>query len=102
MKTLLKWLVGVFILWLPFSIGAILSIPITFWAIFTNQEYAKQCLKAQDKLTAALFGWGGDYTVSAECGSRQKDCKLCKMLCAFLNKLQPGHCEGAAKNEGLI
>jgi len=94
-------LVAIFVLWLPFSIAALCSVPIVLWAVFSAQGYAKECLKAQDKLMAALFGWGGDYTVSAECGSRRKDCLICTVICRLLSIIQPGHCEGAAKNEGL-
>ena len=101
MRTALLILVAVFVLWLPFSIASLLSVPIVLAAVFTSRGYAKDCLRAQDKLMAALLGWGGAYTVSAECGSRRKDCRFCTLVCRALNLIQPGHCEGAAKNEGL-
>jgi hypothetical protein len=96
------YLVAVFALWLPFSIAALVSIPVVLWSVFTNTSYAKDCLRAQDKLMAALFGWGGMYTVSAECGSTRKDCRLCRAICGLLNFIQPGHCVGAAANEGKL
>lgn len=54
-----------------------------------------------DRLGAAVMGWGGDYTISAECGSRRAGCRFCRVVCRVLNLVQPGHCVGAAKNEGL-
>jgi hypothetical protein len=102
MKTLIIILVAIFVLWLPFSLASISSVFIAFWAVFSDQNYAKDILRTQDKLMSALFGWGGEYTVSAECGSRRRNCVFCKSICKILNFIQPGHCEGAAKNEGLI
>lgn len=101
MKALAVIVVAVFVLWLPFSVAAIASVGIALWAVFSDQAYAKDILRSQDKLMAALLGWGGDYTVSAECGSRQAGCRFCRMVCRLLNVIQPGHCEGAARNEGL-
>lgn len=102
MKTLALLFVAIFVLWLPFSVASIASVGVAVWAVFSDRNYAKDILRSQDKLMAALFGWGGEHTVSAECGSRQADCKFCIYVCKLLNLIQPGHCEGAAKNEGLI
>lgn len=102
MKALVVILVAILVLWFPFSIASLLSIPVTFWAMFSNIDYARNLLRAQDKLAAALMGWSGYNTVSAECGARETTCKFCTILCKFLNVIQKGHCEGAAKNEGLI
>lgn len=101
MKVARTILVAVFVLWLPFSVASIASVGIALWAVFSDQAYAKDILRAQDKLMAALLGWGGAYTVSAECGSRQAGCRFCRAVCRLLDFIQPGHCEGAAKNEGL-
>ncbi len=94
--------VSLVLLWLPFSITAIAAIPVSLIAILQfNYVYAKDVLRAMDKLGAAVFGWGGDHTVSAECGSTHSGCVFCRVVCALLNLVQPGHCAGAAKNEGL-
>lgn len=90
------------LLWLPFSAACLAAIPVALWAVLAEENvYAKDLLRAMDKVMAALLGWGGRYTVSAECGSRQSACAFCKLVCWLLNKLDPGHCEGAAKREGL-
>ena len=100
MKSVLRVLVALFILWLPFSLAVLLAIPVSLVAVFIEWGYAKKILKAKDRVFAALIGWSGDYTVSAECGS-SKDCAFCKAVCWLLNWIDPGHCEGAAKREGL-
>lgn len=90
------------LLWLPFSLSCLLAIPLALWAVLTEESaYAKDLLRAMDKVMAALLGWGGRYTVSAECGSRRAGCRFCKLACWLLNKIDPGHCEGAARREGL-
>ena len=101
MKLALTIVVAIFMLWLPFSLAAVASVLVALWAVFSDQHYAKDILRAQDKLMAALLGWGGDHTVSAECGSRQAGCRFCQAACRLLDLIQPGHCAGAAKNEGL-
>lgn len=93
------FVVALLLLWLPFSIAAVLAIPVALWALVTEEwEYAKNILRAMDCTTAALFGRSGRYTVSAECGA--SDCVACRLLCRFLDLIQPGHCAGAAKREG--
>ncbi len=94
----MKILVALFVLWLPFSIVAILSVPISLIALITDEwPYAKKVLKAMDKLMAAILGWDGTYTISAECG--RSSCTFCNVICWILNKIQPGHCVGAAERE---
>ena len=52
-----------------------------------------------DKTLAAVLGFSGFFTLSAECGvSNEKPWVWLRWL---LDRIQPGHCEGAAKNEGL-
>lgn len=92
-------LVALLVLWVPFSFAAIVAIPVSLVAVFTEWEYAKNILRAKDKMAAALLGWSGRYTISAECW--KSECRLCKFVCAFLDLIQPGHCAGAAKREGL-
>lgn len=95
----MKYVVAILILWLPFSLSAIIAIPVSFVAVFLEWEYAKNILKAQDRTAAALLGWSGEYTISAECG--RSDCRLCKLVCRLLDVIQPGHCKGAAEREGV-
>lgn len=99
MKVFARFMVAFFVLWVPFSIAALVAIPVSLFALVFEWEYAKNILRAKDKLAAALLGWSGKYTVSAECGV--SDCKACKAVCWLLNFLDPGHCEGAAKKEGI-
>lgn len=49
---------------------------------------------------AAVCGFSGFFTLSAECGASSE--KPWTLLRWVLDKIQPSHCEGAAKNEGLI
>lgn len=90
------------VLWLPFSVTAILAVVLAPLALLVDEwTYGKDLLRAMDKLGAALLGWGGKYTVSAECGSRKAECSLCRFVCRLLHLVDPGHCEGAAKREGI-
>jgi hypothetical protein len=94
-------IVALLVLWLPFSLTAILAILLSPLALLMDEwTYGKDLLRAMDKLGAALLGWGGRYTVSAECGSRKAECRLCRFICPLLNVIDPGHCKGAAKREG--
>jgi hypothetical protein len=95
-----KLLAALLILWLPLSLAAIVAIPVSLVAVFIEWEYAKNILRAKDKLAAALLGWSGQHTISAECGA--SECKLCRAVCALLNMIDNGHCEGASRREGKI
>lgn len=97
----MKIVAALIVLWIPFSVAALVAIPVSLFAVFMEWGYAKNILRAKDKLAASLIGWSGNNTVSAECGARP-DCRICSMLCRFLDLIQPGHCLGAAKKEGLI
>lgn len=94
----MKILVAIFVLWLPFSLGALAAIVVAFWAIFFDWGYAKKLLKLLDKLCAGVLGFSGEYTISAECG--RAECRFCKVVCWLLDFIQPGHCKGAAEREG--
>lgn len=96
-------LVALFVLWLPFSIAALLAIPVALVAIFQEDEerYAKDVLGAMDRVGAALVGWGYKYTISARCGATHSGCAFCRGVCWLLDLIDPGHCKGAAKHEGL-
>lgn len=101
MKPLAIKLALILVLWLPFSLGAIASIVLSLWAILAEEnEYGKNVLRAMDKTLAAVLGFSGYYTLSAECGIAPE--APWTHLRWLLNKIQAGHCEGAAKNEGLI
>lgn len=98
----MRLVVAFFLLWLPFSAACLLAIPLALWAVLVDESaYAKDLLRAMDKVMAALLGWGGRYTVSAECGSRRSGCRFCRWMCGVLNRIDPGHCSGAAQREGL-
>ena len=94
----MKILVALLVLWLPFSLAAIIAIPVSLVAVFLEWDYAKNILRAKDKLAAALLGWDGRRTLSAECGA--SDCRFCRAICWTLNWIDHGHCAGAAAREG--
>jgi len=97
----IKKLAFITILWLPFSIGAIAAIIVSLIAILLNEvRYGKDVLRAMDKLLAAVLGFSGFYTLSAECGIATT--APWNQLRYALDLLQKDHCIGAAKNEGLI
>lgn len=89
-------------LWIPFSIASIVAVLVAPVAVMLDRwAYAKDLGRGMDRLMAAVLGWGGDYTVSAECGSRRAGCRFCRLVCRLLDLVQPGHCAGAAKHEEL-
>lgn len=91
----------ILVLWLPFSIGCLVAIPVSLFAILVEENtYAKNCLRAMDKTLAAVLGFSGYFTLSAECGVAFS--APWNQLRYLLNLIQPGHCEGAAKKEGLL
>lgn len=101
MREFLKKLAVSLVLWLPFAVGAVASILTSLWAIWTDENtYGKNVLRAMDKTLAAVLGFGGYFTLSAECGVATS--APWTWLRKLLNKIQAGHCEGAAKNEGLL
>lgn len=56
-----------------------------------------------DKRIAWLLRWGGQYTISAECGSRRSRCPLCGLVRRLFALLgDPEHCERHAREDGLI
>lgn len=97
----MKKLAIILVLWLPFSLGCIASIFTSLFAIAMEEnEYGKNVLRAMDKVLAATLGFSGYFTLSAECGVATK--APWTWLRWALDKIQAGHCLGAAKNEGLI
>lgn len=97
----MKKLALILVLWLPFSIGCLAAIFVSLAAILLEENtYGKDVLRAMDKLLAAVLGFSGHFTLSAECGVATTAPWV--QLRWLLDKIQAGHCEGAAKNEGLI
>lgn len=94
----------IIILWIPFSIAVAVSSIVTLAVILfgskdEQQGYGKNVLRAMDKVLAAVFGFSGSYTFSAECGVAKS--RPWTWVRWILDKIQTGHCEGAAKKEGL-
>lgn len=91
----------ILILWLPFSLGCLAAILVSLFAIiFEHNTYGKNVLRAMDKVLAAVLGFSGYFTLSAECGIAT--IQPWTTLRWLLDKIQAGHCEGAARNEGLL
>lgn len=99
------------VLWLPFTLAGIGAAVISFTVVsFGNhdqqQGYGKDVLRAMDKVLAAVLGYSGQYTTSAELGvddpARNRFGFRFAALRWLLDKIQPGHCVGAAVNEGLL
>ena len=96
----MKKLALILVLWLPFTMGALASIVTSLIAIlFDRNAYGKDVLRAMDKTLAAVLGFGGYFTLSAECGVSTR--QPWRALRFMLDLIQPGHCEGAARREGL-
>ena len=88
------------LVWLSFVVAALLAIPLSLLYL-TERQYGRNVLLSMDRVMAAVLGWSGQYTVSAQCG--KSDCMLCKVVCWLLNRIDRGklgHCEDAAADEG--
>jgi hypothetical protein len=59
--------------------------------------YIDNVLMTGDRFLAALCGWSGQYTVSAECGASR--CRFCKVIRCLLGV---EHCVKAALDEGRL
>lgn len=88
----MKYLV-VPVIWLLFIVAQPLAFLLALLSLFGGTStYAGAVLHAQDKATAAFFGFSGNDTLSSEC--EKSDCRFCKILCAVLNViLEPNHCK---------
>lgn len=65
------------------------------------KRYAWNILVAIDQLANALFGGDPDETLSSRCGKRVSKCRLCRWLCQWLERIDPGHCQQSIeKDEG--
>jgi hypothetical protein len=88
------------LLWLPFAVFSIVAVVLSPFAILLEEwTYAKDLGRAMDKLGAAVMGWGGHFTISAECGRRK--CHFCTFVCWMLDFVDKGHCAGAAEREKI-
>jgi len=96
----MKKLAIILLLWVPFSIGCLLAIPASLVAIAMEENtYGKDVLRAMDKVLAAVCGFSGYFTLSAECGIAKDQPWI--GLRKILDMIQADHCEGAAIKEGL-
>ena len=92
-------LAAIVVLWFPFSISALISIPVLFVSMLLNIETVWRPVgKAMDKLLSTLLGFSGEHTLSAELGA----CDRLKIIRVVLDKIQQNHCENSARKEGLI
>lgn len=95
----MKRILAVLLLWFPFSLAALVAIPMLLWGLLTEDESIwKPVGRAMDKLLAAILGYSGNHTLSAELGASTDYAWLRKFLDLFENK----HCIKAAKGEGLV
>lgn len=105
--------IRLFVLWLPFSVGCLIAIPVSLIAVVSGSGYAKNMLIAMDRLAAAVMCWDGKNTVSAECGLvlhtaksvaewMTVHCVFCWLLCNFIHRMDGGHCNRNAIEDGLV
>lgn len=101
----MKVLAAILILWTPFSLGALVAIPLLLWGLLTEDKSIwKPVGRALDCLLAAVLGYGGRNTLSAELGAGNKAFRLgytleYRWIRRMLDAIQPGHCAKAAKDE---
>lgn len=95
----MKRILAVLLLWFPFSIAALVAIPVLLFSIIAEDESIwKPVGRAMDKLLAAILGFSGNHTLSAELGASTDY----RWLRKFLDLFEAGHCMKAAKSEGLL
>lgn len=58
------------------------------------KRYVWNLLISIDQLANTIFGGYPDETLSSRMGKRviKKNCKLCKVICWFLDKIDKEHC----------
>ena len=89
--------IAALILFVIFSLAAIASPAFALVGLaLLLPRYAGNIAHSMDMIAAAILGWDGRRTVSAECGREiveQRPCRFCRILCRLLDKfLEPGHC----------
>lgn len=95
----MKLLIAIVLLWFPFSLAALVAIPVLLYGLLTEQESIwKPVGRAMDKLLAAIMGYSGNHTLSAELGASTDY----RWLRKFLDLFEADHCKKAAKAEGLV
>lgn len=94
----MKYLGGL-LLWLIFSLAGLWAIVRLLIAVIANNEAVWKPLGySMDRTMAVLFGFSGKFTLSACLGTGDRYQWLRKIVDWF----ETGHCEKAARNEGLI
>ena len=94
----MKLLAGL-ILWFVFSLAGLVAIPVLLYGVLTGNERIWSPLgRAMDRVLAALLGYSGRYTTSAELAVSDRH----QWLRRLVDTLEPGHCEKDARKEGLI
>jgi len=106
------YFIRLFVLWLPFSLGCLVAIPVSLVAVLSNSTYAKNMLLGMDRLAASVLHWTGKNTISAECGAVLQPpltfaelsmrCIFCMLLCRMIELFDAGHCKNNAIDEKLI
>jgi hypothetical protein len=92
-------LLAALILWFAFSTAVIVAIPVLLFGVLTgNERIWSPVGRAMDRVLAALLGYSGRYTTSAELAVSDRHQWLRKLV----DTLEPGHCEKEARKEGLI
>lgn len=76
-------------------------VTIAGFAVFHNEQ-SKNVFRAGDKLFAALFGFDGYHTLSAECGRLAATGGPTWPAKAIDFVFGKGHCHDAAVKEGLL
>lgn len=95
----MKKLLAILLLWIPFSLAALVAIPYLLYGLLAEDESIWRPVgRAMDKLMAAVMGYSGNHTLSAELGASTDY----HWLRVMLDKIQDGHCAKAARDEGLI
>jgi len=87
----------VFLLWLAFAAGCFVApfmVPVL--PLVRRRRYSFFALCAADRLMAALLGFSGRVTLSAELSHSDRY----PWLRDSLNRIQPNHCEESAYSEG--
>jgi len=68
------------------------------------KRYFWNLLISLDQLVNTILGGYPDETMSSRMGKRvvKRDSRICKIICYWLNKIDPNHCTDAIeKDEGL-
>lgn len=95
----MRLLSAILILWLPFSLAALFApFRLLYGMLVDDITIWKPVGRAMDKLMAALLGFGGNYTLSAELAVSSR----LQWLRKVLDMVEYDHCNKAAKSEGLL